>query len=140
MNSLHGATWKVWVPLVLALAAYGLLGWWWSGHGNVEEWIYRIGLTAATVMPLVYAAVYTARAKWWTNPIGTSLVLASLAMFPITFPLAYAFWFLHGILSPSWLAWLAVSGPCLSALAFTGMTIVWLRVARGKNKPPEEEK
>jgi hypothetical protein len=123
-------TWRFWAALVIGLAVYGLLGWWWSGNGTIEEWIYRIGLTAAAILPLVFTGIYSFRAKWWTNEIGTALVLAVLALVPLSAPLAYVFWFNNGLLNASWLAWLAISGPCLSALALMGMSRVWLRVGR----------
>lgn len=122
-------TWRSWVALAAGLGIYGALGWWWSSNGTVEEWLYRIGLTAATVLPLAFTAVYTAKARWWENAIGTALVLAALSIVPTAAPLAYVFWFNGGMLTSSWLAWLEVSGPALSALALGRMCWVWLRVA-----------
>jgi hypothetical protein len=131
-------TWRSWSALVAGLAAYAALGWFWSGDGAIEEWLYRIGLTAAAVLPLLFLAVYTAKARWFANPIGTALTLSVLAVVPTTAPLAYVFWFQGGRLTASWLAWLAVSGPALSALALAGMIWVWLRVGRGEDRSEGE--
>lgn len=130
-----------WYTLVLVaagLAVYAALGWWWAGNGTIEEWLYRVGLTAAAILPVIFTAIYSAKAKWWKNVIGTSLVLAALSLIPTTAPLAYAFWFTGGVLRASWLAWLAVSGPCLSALAFTGMCLVWVRASRDRRAGQKE--
>lgn len=128
-------TWRFWAIVLAVLGGYGALGWWWSSNGTVEEWIYRIGLTAATVLPLIFTAVYSTRAKWWKNDIGTSIVLAILSIVPTAFPLMYAFWADGGMITASWLGWLEVFGPCLSALALAGASYVWLRTAKGKNTP-----
>lgn len=128
-------TWRSWIALAAALAAYGVLGWWWSGNGTVEEWLYRIGLTAASVLPIAFAVVYGMRAKFWKNEIGTAVVLAALSIVPTAAPLAYVFWFNGGMLTSSWLAWLEVSGPALSAIALARMCWIWLRISRAGNLP-----
>ena len=127
-------TWRFWVALLLGLAAYGVLGWWWSGNGNVEEWTFRVGLTAASVLPVIFTIVYSTQAKWWKNDIGTAVVCAIMSIVPTAAPLAYVFWFMGGVLHSSWLAWLEVSGPCLTTLALGWASYVWLRTARGKKK------
>ena len=123
-------TWRFWAVLAAALVAYAALGYWWSGNGTAEAWLYRIGLTAATVMPVAFVAVYSAAARWWRNEVGSALCLSALAVVPTVAPLAYAFWFDGGVLTSSWLAWLAVSGPALSALALGRMSFVWARLWR----------
>lgn len=123
-------TWRFWAGLAAGLAAYIALGWWWSGNGTVEEWLYRIGLTAATVLPVAFTIVYSTRARWWRNEVGTAVVLAALSIVPTAFPLAYAFWFDNGMITASWLGWLEVSGPVLSALALARMCWIWLRISR----------
>lgn len=131
---LRKVTWHSWAALVAGLAAYGVLGWWWSSNGTVEAWLYRIGLTAAAVVPVLFVCVYTAKAPWWRNEIGASLVVAALSLVPIAGPLAYVFWFEGGVLTSSWLAWLEVSGPCVSALAWLRLCYVWLRVSRSSTE------
>lgn len=123
-------TWRYWTVVGVGLAVYGLLGWWWSSNGMTEEWLYRIGLTLASVTPILFAIIYGVQAKWWRNEIGSSIVLTALSMVPLAAPLAYVFWFNHGRLITSWLAWLAVSGPCLAALGLARMSWVWLRIGR----------
>lgn len=125
-------TWRFWVAVLVMAVTYGVLGWWWSGNGNVETWIFRTGLTTATFLPVIFTGVYSKLAKWWKNNIGTAIVLAALSIVPTAGPLAYVFWFLQGKLSPSLLAWLEVSGPCLTTLALAYASYVWLRTARGK--------
>ncbi len=124
-------TWRSWAALAAGLAVYAALGWWWSGDGTAEAWLYRIGLTAAAVLPLAFTAVYTATgARWWKDDIGTSIVLAALSVVPTAAPLAYVFWAEGGVLTSTWLAWLEVSGPALTALALARMWRVWLRSSR----------
>lgn len=123
-------TWRSRPALAASLAAYGVLGWFWSGNGTAEAWLYRIGLTAAAVAPLIFVAVYSALARWWASGIGTVVVLLSLSIVPTMAPLAYVFWADGGMLTQSWLAWLAVSGPMLSALILGCACFVWLRTSR----------
>jgi hypothetical protein len=123
-------TWRSWLTLAAGLATYAALGWLWSSNGTIEAWLYRVGLTAAAVVPVLFACIYTAKTNWWQNEIGASLVVAALSLVPIAGPLAVVFWFMGGMLHQSWLAWLEVSGPCLSALAWLRLCWVWLRVSR----------
>jgi hypothetical protein len=127
---IRSTTARFWAVLIAGLVAYAGLGYWWSGQGNIEEWMYRIGLTTATLLPLVFTGIYSLRAKWWKNEIGTAIVLAALSIVPIAFPLAYVFWFDNGLLTASWLAWLEVSGPLLTTLALARMSWIWLRARR----------
>lgn len=137
-------TWRAWAWLGAAVGVYIGCGYWLSGNGTVEEWLYRTGLTAATVAPLLFAGIYTVlglrgAAKWWRNPIGTALVQAALTLVPIAGPLAWVFWADNGMLTSSWLAWVEVSGPVVSALAWLRLCALWLylghagRLARNGN-------
>lgn len=126
-------TWRTWAWLAACIGAYAGGGYWLSGNGTVEEWLYRIGLTAAAVAPVLFTIIYTVfglrgSAKWWRNSIGTALVQAALTLVPIAGPLAYVFWFMGGNLHSSWLAWLEVSGPVVSALAWLRLCVLWLRL------------
>lgn len=133
-------TWRTWASLAVLGAAYGTCGFWLSGNGTVEEWLYRAGLTAATFAPLLFTGTYTVLglrgpAKWWRNPIGTALVQAALTLVPIAGPLAYVFWFMNGMLTSSWLAWVEVSGPVVSALAWLRLCVLWLILHRADQLP-----
>lgn len=124
-------TWRSWAVLGAAAAVYGVLGWWLSSNGTAEAWIYRIGLTAAPAAALLFAAAYAVVARgWWRNDVGANLVRIALAAVPTTVPLAYVFWFNGGMLTSSWLAWLAVSGPAVSALFMTRASWIWYRIGR----------
>lgn len=129
-------TWRTAAFVLSACALYGGAGYWLNGNGNVEEWLYRIGLSVATVVPLLFVGVYTwvgvkrGTGGWWTDEIGTALVLAALSVVPVVFPLAWVFWFHDGILHASWDAWLEVSGPCVTALAWLRLCWIWLRLSR----------
>jgi hypothetical protein len=133
-------TWRLWASVGVAVALYCVLGYWLSGSSNAEEWLYRIGLTAATFIPLIFVGVYTyiglatkTPAKWWRDDIGSSLVIAALSLVPLAAPLAWVFWYDGGNLRSSWVAWLEVSGPCVSALAWLRLCAVWVRTAsRGR--------
>lgn len=132
---------RQWTGLILGIALYVAFGYYWSGNGNIEEWLYRIGLTAATMIPLLFTGIYTffglsagPSAKWWRQSLGTALVLAALSVVPITAPLAIVFWFYHGMLTATWLAWLEVSGPVLSALAWLRITQLWVRMRAVEKK------
>ena len=111
-------------------------GFWLANDGVTETYLYRYGLTVAALAPVVFVLVYTVigltgkiAAAWWRSTIGTALVVAALTLVPVTGPLAWVFWFDNGILHQSWLAWLEVSGPCVSALAWLGLAALWLRIA-----------
>lgn len=128
-------TWRTWAALALCAAAWAAAGRWLAGDGTAEAWLYRIGLTAATAAPLLFAGIYTVlgltgAAKWWTNTIGTALVTAALTLVPIAGPLAWVLWAQGGELRQSWLAWVEVSGPCVSALAWLWLCVIWLRTRR----------
>jgi hypothetical protein len=128
-------TWRTWAWLAALAGVYLGCGFWLKGNGTVEEWMYRLGLTAATIAPLLFAGVYTALglagpAKWWRNPIGTALVQAALSLVPIAGPLAWVFWVDNGILTSSWLAWIEVSGPVVSAVAWLRLCVLWLYLNR----------
>ena len=129
--------------LLVAAGALAVLwagtGWWLSSDDAVEAWLYRIGLTGAALAPVIFVAVYTwiglygnVPAAWWKDEIGTALVTAALTLVPVTAPLAVVFWFYGGHLTATWLAWLAVSGPCVSALAWLRLCLIWLRLSRGR--------
>lgn len=133
-------TWKSWAWLAALAGIYAGCGFWLSGNGTVEEWLYRIGLTSAAIAPLLFAGIYTAfgltgAAKWWRNPIGTALVQAALTLVPIAAPLAYTFWADNGMLTSSWLAWIEVSGPVVSALAWLRLCVLWLRLRHAGRLP-----
>ena len=137
---LQRMTWRTWTPIAVILGAYLGLGFGLSNDGKLESLLYRYGLLGASVMPVLFAAIYTAiglrgktKTKWWTNTLGTGLVLASLTLVPITWPLAWVFWFDGGNLRQSWLAWVEVSGPVLSALAWLALCVVFLRTHRDEN-------
>lgn len=124
-------TWRTWAWLAALAGVYVGCGFWLSGNGMVEAWIYRIGLTAATIAPLLFTGIYTVlglrgAAKWWRNSLGTALVQAALTLIPVTAPLAWVFWFQGGMLHSTWLAWAAVSGPAVSALAWIRFCVLWL--------------
>lgn len=131
-------TGRFWMLAGVLIAVYVALGFWLSGNGTAEEWMYRTGLTAAAVVPLAFVGIYTAfglasdrpAAKWWRTSLGTALVIAALTLVLIAGPLAWVFWVDNGRLTTSWLAWIEVSGPCVSALAWLWVCLLWLRVHR----------
>lgn len=131
--------WRLWAVIAAVAALWAGTGWWLSGNGSVEAWLYRIGLTVAALAPLLFTGIYTwiglygnVPAAWWRDEIGTALVVAALTLVPVTWPLAWVFWFQGGSLHSSWLAWLAVSGPCVSALAWLRLCWMWLRLSRSR--------
>jgi hypothetical protein len=114
-------------------------GYWLSSNGSAEAWLFRVGLTGAALAPVLFVAVYTwiglsgrAPAAWWKDEIGTALVIAALTLVPLAAPLAYTFWLQGGVLTSTWLAWLEVSGPCVSALAWLRLCVMWIRISGRK--------
>ena len=141
---LQRMTWRTWTPIAVILGAYLGLGFGLSNDGKLESLLYRYGLLGASVIPALFAVTYTilgfrGAAKWWTNTLGTGLVLASLTLVPITWPLAWVFWFDGGSLRQSWLAWVEVSGPVLSALAWLALCFIFLRTHRDGNGRSEDD-
>lgn len=128
-------TWRSWAAIGVLLGLYTGLYFWIGTSPAVEAWMYRTGLLAATIAPLVLIAVYTAAGnRWWANDISAALVQTALCMVPIAGPLAWVFWMGNGSLTSSLLAWIEVSGPALSALALLRLSWVFLRVSRSKRK------
>lgn len=129
--------WRPWAGIVAGAALWAAAGYWLSGNGAAEAWIFRVGLTVASIAPVAFVAIYTgiglrgrAEAAWWQDEVGSALVIAALTLVPITWPLAWVFWVDGGNLTQSWLAWLEVSGPCVSAVAWLRLCWVWLRLSR----------
>jgi hypothetical protein len=127
-------TWRTWAWLAVCVGAWLGCGFWLKSNGTVEAWTYRTGLTVAAAAPVLFVAIYTVlgltgAAKWWRNNLGTALVQAALTLVPITAPLALVLWVDNGSLS-TWLAWIEVSGPVLSALAWLRLCVLWLRLHR----------
>jgi hypothetical protein len=135
LNRVRNSTWGLILGLI---GLYIALGVWLADEGTVEGWIYRVGLTTAAAVPLIFVGVYTwfglhsarVAAKWWKTSLGSALVIAALSLVPIAWPLAWVFWFDHGELYQSWLAWVEVSGPCVSTLAWLRVCQLWLRVRK----------
>lgn len=132
----RGVTTRFWVVTGVFAGIYALFGFWLSGNGTVEEWLYRLGLTFGALAPLGYAGIYTwfgfssrkPQTQWWKNPLGTAFVIAAMSLDLVFGPLAYVFWFSGGILTATWLAWTEVSGPAVSALAWTWVGCLWVRI------------
>lgn len=138
MNMRHPG-WRLLAVVMAGAAVWAAGGLWLSGNGTTETWLYRCGLTVATVAPVLLVAIYTwiglygrVAAAWWRDEIGTALVIAALSLVPITGPLAVALWFYNGKLAPGWLSWLEVSGPVVSALAWLRLCWMWLRLSRSR--------
>jgi hypothetical protein len=131
--------WRLLAVVAVTAVLWAAAGYWLSSDDSVEAWLYRIGLTGAALAPLLFVGIYTwiglsgrAPAAWWRDEVGTALVIAALTLVPLAAPLAYVFWFMGGALTQSWLAWLAVSGPCVSALAWLRLCWLWLRISGRK--------
>ncbi len=130
---LRRVTWRSWAALIATLGAYIGCGFWLSSSGTAEELLYKYGLLALTVAPLVLMAIYSATNKWWANDIGSAIGVLAFGITWTAWPLAYTFWFLHGMLTVSWLAWIEVSGPALVALAILRLCWVFARIHREGN-------
>lgn len=128
-------TWRFWALTVGVIIAYGLLGIPFHHNDKVEYNLYKYGLGAVCVIALGYVAVYTflgltGSAKWWKTNMGSNFVLLALGVLPIAGPLAWVFWFDHGLLTSTWLAWCEVGGPPASALLYARQTTLWLHAVR----------
>lgn len=136
-------TWRLWAGIAAVAVTWAVTGYWLSSNGQVEEWMYRAGLTVASLAPLLFVAIYTwiglrgkVAAAWWRDDLGTALVIAALSLVPIAAPLAYVFWFQGGMLTSTWLAWLEVSGPCVSSVAWLRLCWMWVWLSRRRAAPP----
>lgn len=125
---LRRVTWRSWAALAAALGAYAGLGFWLAGDGPVEAPLYKYGLLAAAVVPLLFTALYAVSGnRFWKTDLGSALVRLSWCMIPFAGPLAWALWFDNGRVAAPWLAWTEVSGPALSALAWLWLGWVFRR-------------
>lgn len=131
---LKRVTWRSWAVIAACLAAYVALGFAFERNGTVEAHLYKWGLLAAAVAPLLLIGVYTASGnKWWQNDVGSAIVQIGLCVVVLVAPLAWVFWADSGVLTPSFLAWVEVSAPALAALALLRLCYVFWRIHRDGN-------
>ena len=124
-------TWRSWMVLGICVVVYAVLGWWLNANGPVLEWLYKLGLIAVTAGEVVFAVSYAVNSRgWWRSDVGATLVRLALAWIPITLPLMIAIWFYNGEIGPSWLGWMEVSGPAVSALFLGRAAWIWFRLGR----------
>lgn len=134
---LRRVTWRSWAVIAAVLAAYVGLGFWFGGNGAVEEQLYKYGLLAASIAPLVLVAVYTlAGNRWYANDVGSAIVQVKLCIVLLAGPLAWVFWVQGGMLRPGFLAWAEVSAPLLVALALLRLCWVFWRIGRSREDVP----
>lgn len=124
-------TWRSWAVLAAGAAVYAVLGWRLNANGPVENWLYKIGLIAATAGEVLFAVSYVANSRgWWRSDVSATLVRLVLSWIPTTAPLMIAIWFYNGEIGPSWLGWMEVSGPAVSALFLMRAAWIWFRLGR----------
>lgn len=131
---------RFWYAVAILAAAYIVLGMFYNKNAGVESSLYKWALLAVSAGTLTYAAIYTvismrSPGKWWQNNVGTSLVILSLALFQQSVPLAWVFWFDHGMLTNTWLAWAEVCSPAISAFAVAWLCRIYLRNSRPSQGP-----
>lgn len=137
-------TWRFWLTSSALVVAYFIIGMSARVQAHADLWLYRVGLTGTTLVAIVFILGYTlygltvrGAARWWKTDLGTSLVVVTAAFLPSFGALAYVFDFKNGMLLPGFLAWVALSGPLIEALALTWRSYVWLRaleqMRQGKN-------
>lgn len=131
-------TWRSWAVIAALAGAYTGLGFWFGGNGIVEEALYKWGLLAASLAPLVLIGVYTLTGnRWYANDVGSAIVQIKLCVVVLVAPLAWVFWFQGGMLRPGFLAWAEVSAPALVALAMLRLCYVFVRIHRSGNGKEE---
>jgi hypothetical protein len=136
---LRRVTWRSWTALAVILGAYTGLGFWFGGNGTVEELLYKWGLLAASLAPLLLIGVYTATGnRWYANDVGSAIVQIKLCVILLAAPLAWVFWVQGGMLKPGFLAWAEVSAPVLVALAMLRLCWVFIRIHRDGNGSSDE--
>lgn len=128
-----------WMLTAVILALYLVGGIWLDKSAALETWLYRIGLTGATLAPIAFIVVYTlTHNKWWQNDLGTSLARVKLSLVPSFGVLAYVFWFHGGLLNQPYLGWLAVSGPILTTIALTYQAVIFGRISLRNRRVKEK--
>lgn len=132
---LRRVTWRSWAVIAVLAGAYIAAGTAYAHDAAVEMQLYRWGLLAATVAPVLLVGAYTASGnRWWANDVGSAIVQVKLCVLVLVAPLAWVFLADNGRLTPSFLAWAEVSGPALVALAMLRLCYVFLRVHRSGKK------
>jgi hypothetical protein len=127
-------TWRSWALLGALFAVYIALGLTWNPSGSSETWIFKIGTLGATFTPLLLIAIYTASGnKWYSNDVGSALVVLALSIPVIAGPLAWASWLDHGSITGGMVAWMEIAGPVLVTLAILRLCSVFLRIHREGN-------
>ena len=125
-----------------ALVAYLIAGIFYSHFGgSVQQWIIKIGILSAVIVPLLLVFVYTRTgSKWWQNDVGSGMVQCALSISYLSLPLAYTFWFDNGNLTLSFWGWMEISAPGLVSLALLRLSFIFyrkLRAQRDQTETPE---
>lgn len=144
MKEVRGTIWAV---LGAVVAAWVILGVFYvdDAPANLLFDIATVGtFCSATLVLLVYTALgLTGPVKWWRNDVGTIVMLAAVALMPVSGPLAWAVIWKHGMLNTPVAVWTELGGWYLAwaaTLAF-GLLAARVRAARVRqdqaDTPPE---
>lgn len=104
--------------------------------------LFDIVSLGAFFTSLGFVVVYTAagfvgpdpRARWWTNEVGTYLVLSFAAIMFIVGPAAFAVLFNGGLINTWWWAWSWIGGHLMAAIMIGGLTYLWIRNSLARRK------
>jgi len=97
--------------------------------------LYNVSIVALPAAALLFSLEYTVMgfrgsAKWWTNDLGTTIVMKDVAIITSNIVLAWAQLFNHGLIDTPLPAWIYVGGVTGAVLILVWRILVWLRVYR----------
>lgn len=123
--------WPFWAILGAGFAAWLVLGLTLPQSVNLND-VFNVAAVATFLAAALFIVVWTVAGltgprKWWTNNVGTYLVLAAASVLCIVGPIAYAVAFHHGVLNTWWLAWCYVGGHFLAAAVWALLGWLWVR-------------
>ena len=111
-----------------------------------DQWItlcFKVIEVASVAAIAVFVAYYTRVAKWWSNPIGRTIVVKDIALILVLIPSILSIFFSFNRLTSHIAAWFDIGSFALVPVIMVWRTIVWHRIhregTRGGAVPPDRE-
>lgn len=124
-----------WILLCLGVVAWVILGFTLDQDDFPANDVFDFFAVGVFLMCLLFVVIYTIagltgpkpRSKWWTNEVGTYLVLSFIAIMFIVGPTAFAIAFNGGMINTWWWAWTWIGGHAMAAIMIGALSILWIR-------------
>jgi hypothetical protein len=97
--------------------------------------LLKIVIVADVVTVVAFAAIYTALAKWWKDPIGRTIMTESVLLALLLLPSLLSFFVNFNRLTSEVSAWADVGLFALLAVAMAWRSYVWVKIHRAGKRP-----